>query len=96
MPDFGDRRVMGCSRADLERWVAEMLGPLAGRFRGDRLELSGAGVPVAIVVRDAPERRLGLVRFRELEVRFEYPPEHAATAREWIARFDRHTQRGGG
>lgn len=96
MPDFGDRRVMGCSRADIERWVGELLGPAAGRFESDRLDLRGAGVPLAIVVRDAPARSLGLIRFEEIEVRFEYPPEHREPAREWIARFDRHTQRGGG
>jgi hypothetical protein len=32
----------------------------------------------------------------QLEVRFDYAPEHAARARAWIAGFDRHTQRGGG
>jgi len=96
VPDFGDQRVMGCSRADLERWVAELLGPGVGRFVGDRLDLAAAGVPIAIVVRDLPPRTLGLIRFHELEVRFEYPPEQRAIAREWIARFDRHTQRGGG
>jgi len=96
MPDFGDRRVMGCSRDDLERWVAELLGPAAGRFVDDRLDLASVGIPVAIVVRDAPERSLGLIRFRELEVGFEYAPQDRAVAREWIARFDRHTQRGGG
>jgi len=96
MPDFGDRRVMGCSRDDLERWVAELLGPGAGRFTGDRLDLAGVGIPIAIVVREAPQRSLGLIRFRELEVRFDYAPQDRAVAREWIARFDRHTQRGGG
>mgnify|MGYP003410202869 CR=1 FL=1 len=38
----------------------------------------------------APERTA------ELEVGFEYAPQDRAAAREWIARFDRHTQRGGG
>lgn len=96
MPDFGDQRVMGCSRADLERWVREMCGPAAAGFVADRLDLAPAGVPVAIVVRDAPPRRLGMVRFRELDVRFEYAPADRDAARRWIAEFDRHTQRGGG
>ena len=87
---------MGCSRADLERWVGELMGPGLGRFVGDRMELASAGVPLTIVVRDAPERVLGLVRFSELEVRFEYALQDGAAVREWIARFDRHTQRGGG
>lgn len=87
---------MGCSRADLERWVGEMLGPGAGRFVDDRMEVASAGVPLAIVVRDAPDRVIGLVRFRELEVSFEYAPQDKAAARAWIAGFDRHTQRGGG
>jgi hypothetical protein len=93
---FGDRRVMACSRDDLRRWASDLIGRPAGEFRGDRLDLSAAGVPIAIVVRDAPARSIGLVRFHALEVCFEYSPEHAAAARAWIARFDLHTQRGGG
>ena len=96
MPDFGDRRVMGCTRADIERWVRELLGPGAPRFEGDRLDLRESGVALRVVVRDAPPRSLGLVRFRELDVSFEYEPADREVARAWIARFDRHTQRGGG
>ena len=96
MPDFGDRRVMGCTREEIERWVRELMGAGAAGFVADRLDLAPLGVPVAICVRDAPPRSLGLIRFRELEVHFEYAAEHGARAREWIAHFDRHTQRGGG
>jgi len=87
---------MGCSRGDLERWVREMCGPCAPGFAADRLDLHAAGVPLAIVVEDAPPRRLGMVRFRELDVRFEYAPADRERARRWIVEFDRHTQRGGG
>lgn len=96
MPSFGEQRVMGCTRTDLERWVRELLGPGVPGFRDDRLDLRPAGVPLAIVVRDAPPRALGLIRFRELDVRFEFEPSARAAALAWIAVFDRHTQRGGG
>jgi hypothetical protein len=96
MPDFGDRRVMGCSRADLERWIDELMGPGTGRFVEDRMDLRPAGVPLVIAVRDAPVRVLGLVQFRELDVSFDYATQDREAARAWIARFDRHTQRGGG
>jgi uncharacterized protein (DUF1919 family) len=36
------------------------------------------------------------VSFAQLEVGFEYPASQAEAARDWIRRFDRHTQRGGG
>jgi hypothetical protein len=96
MTTFGDRRVMNCSRDDLRRWASDLLGRPAGEFRDDRLDLLAAGVPIALLVRDAPARSFGLVRFHALEVRFDYAPEHAPEAQAWIARFDRHTQRGGG
>lgn len=41
-------------------------------------------------------RRIALIRIEQLELEFAYPPEASETAREWIMRFDRHTQRGGG
>jgi hypothetical protein len=97
VPNFGERRVMGCSRADLERWVRELLGSAAPGLRGDdRLDLRPAGVPLSIVVRDAPPRARGLIRFRELDVRFEFAPADREAALAWIGAFDRHTQRGGG
>jgi len=96
MPTFGDRRIMGCSRSDLERWVAELMPGLAPSFDGNTLAVPLDGFAVTVSVRDAPPRSLGLIRFRELEVRFDYPQERADEARAWIARFDRHTQRGGG
>lgn len=87
---------MGCSRDDLERWLREMLGPAVPAFRDDRLALHAQGVPVTLRVADAPPRRLGLVTFRALDVSFDYAPDDGAAVRAFIARFDRHTQRGGG
>ena len=96
MLDFGDRRIMGCSRTDLERWVRELTGLQDRSFLADRLDLSDAGIPVCLVVRELAPRRIGLVSFAQLEVWFDYPPDQADAARDWIRRFDRHTQRGGG
>ncbi len=96
MPTFGDRRVMGCSRADIERWVRELMPGRNPRFSADALEIPLDGFSLGLSVRDAPSRSLGLIRFRELEVCFRYPPDRAEAAREWIMAFDRHTQRGGG
>jgi hypothetical protein len=96
MLDFGDRRVMGCSRADLERWVRELTGLQGRQFQGGRLDLSDAGIPVCIITHELVPRRIGLVSFAQLEVGFEYPASQAEAARDWIRRFDRHTQRGGG
>lgn len=96
MLDFGDRRIMGCSRTDLERWVRELTGLQDRSFLAGRLDLSDTGIPVCLVVRELAPRRIGLVSFAQLELWFDYPSDQADAARDWIRRFDRHTQRGGG
>lgn len=87
---------MGCTRADLERWLREIHGSAVPPFDNDRIDLSVVGVPVTMRVRDAPPRTLGLIVCRELDVSFEYAPQDRDAADAWITAFDRHTQRGGG
>jgi hypothetical protein len=96
MPDFGDHRTMGCSRADLQRWVGELTGSPPPDWHDDRLAIALDGWTLTLRAVPLPARRIGLVRLQHLDVRFEYPPPHAEAARAWIAAFDRHTQRGGG
>ncbi len=87
---------MGCTRVDLERWLREMHGDAVPSFAGDSIDLSVVGVPVRISVRDAPARSLGMIRFQELEVSFDFAPEAREAGEAWVHAFDRHTQRGGG
>lgn len=96
MAYFGDTRDMACSRADLERWLREFTGHATFETRGDALVLPADGFDLSVRLEALPPRRLGLVSFHLLRVSFEYPPQHQAAARDWIRRFDFHTQRGGG
>lgn len=86
---------MTCDRRDLERWLRELV---AGEIRvlPAGFEFSADGVRIAVHVRDKEPRRVGLLAIPSLEVHFSYPPAARAVAHAWIARFDRHTQRGGG
>ena len=96
MPDFGDHRIMACTRADLQRWLREFTGDPSLQVGDHALELALEGFNLTLNTRELPPRRIALLRIEQLEVQFDYATESAARARDWIARFDRHTQRGGG
>ncbi|MCM5569677.1 hypothetical protein M6I34_04070 [Burkholderiaceae bacterium FT117] len=101
MPFFGDRRVMACTPADIERWLREFTGGQDIRLEpagggGGEFRLDAGGWPMRVQVEVMPPRVVALLRMPQLDVRFDYPQERAAEARGWITRFDRHTQRGGG
>lgn len=87
---------MGCTRADLERWLREIHGDAVPSFTGDTIDLAVVGVPVRVTVRDAPQRSLGIVSFHELDVSFDFAPGERDAGDAWVRAFDRHTQRGGG
>ena len=95
VPVFGDHRVMGCTRADLVRWLGEMVpGGVVEVPGGFRVE--SGGLDLTIEIAPVPPRRIGLVTIEGLDIRFSYPQEQREAARAWIASFDAHTYRGGG
>jgi len=96
MPFFGFDRVMSCSRADLARWLTEFSGSDHGMAQSGRAQIALPWGDLAVTTEDLPERRIGLARFRWLRVRFIAPEGCEEPARQWITRFDQHTQRGGG
>lgn len=100
MPFFGDRRVMACTPADIERWLREFTGSDSVRLErgaaGGEFRLDAGGWPMRVSVTELAPRVVALLRMPQLDVSFAYPDERAAEARDWITRFDRHTQRGGG
>lgn len=96
MPFFGDTREMACTRADIERWLGEMLGAQAFARVAEGFEVPLDGFLLRIRIEPVPPRRVGLVQLRLSRVAFEYPAQHQPAAHDWIRRFDRHTQRGGG
>ena len=101
MPDFGDRRVMACSPADLKRWLGELCAipsmmVLTAPAEVGSVSIDAEGLALSIRWRVLEPRRIALLRMEQLEVEFSYVADQASAARAWIARFDRHTQRGGG
>ncbi len=96
MPSYGDTRVMACSPVDLRRWLVELTGG-DGLSVGERgAQVDAAGLLIVLRWQVLPPRQIALLRIEQLELSFDYPAGHARAARDWIARFDRHTQRGGG
>lgn len=96
MSGYGDSREMGCSRADIARWLREITGLDAIPEREGAFVVALQGFDLRVQVEPVPSRRLGLVVFRANRVSFLYPPQHQQAARDWIRHFDFHTQRGGG
>ena len=60
------------------------------------VSVDAGGFPLTIRWRVLDPRRIALLKIEQLELEFAYPPHAMELARDWIARFDRHTQRGGG
>lgn len=87
---------MACTQRDMQRWIRGFTSQPDLTFANGRLEFSDRGVDFTVTIEELPVRKLGLVKFRDSKVKFEYPDSQAKSAREWIGVFDRHTQRGGG
>jgi hypothetical protein len=96
MPFFGDDRVMGCTRAELARWLVELAGSDGGMAESGHATLAFDWGLLVIEARPMPSRRIALLRLPQLEVCFRYDPAFRDQARAWITHFDHHTQRGGG
>ena len=87
---------MGCTRQDLARWLREFTGSDHGMAEHGHAMLEFDWGVMNIQTEPAPPRAIGLVRFQDLHVRFIPSPGAEVPAREWLIKFDRHTQRGGG
>jgi hypothetical protein len=96
VPFFGFERVMACSRADLDRWLAELTGSDPGIAAAGRATLRLDWGELAVETERLEPRRVALLKVQQLRVRFVPTPGAEVAAREWVTRFDRHTQRGGG
>ena len=91
---------MACTPADIERWLGEFAGShavrVAPRAGGTEFIVDAGGWPIRIAVSVLPPRVVALLRMPQLDVAFDFPEERGGVARDWVERFDRHTQRGGG
>jgi hypothetical protein len=96
MPFFGDSRVMACTRADLARWLEQLLGHDHGMGHDGRARLEFDWGVLEVETAELAPRSVALLRLPQLDVRFRYDPALRDQAQAWITHFDHHTQRGGG
>jgi hypothetical protein len=89
-------REMGCTRAEFLGWLpgATLHAPLA--IDGDLIRVGQDAGEVRIRIRQAPERRLGLIALPVLDVRIRFVGMDAAARTRFLQHFDLYTRRGGG
>ncbi len=93
---FALEREMGCTRAELLRWLPGATRHAPARQDGDAVVVAVEGGQVRIVARELPPRRIALVTLPVLAVRFEFEGLDAAARERFLAWFDTYTRRGGG
>ncbi len=89
-------REMGCSRADLLRWLPDATARAPVRVEGDELVLAVGAGQVRLRAEERPPRRIALVTLPVLAVRLRFEGLDAAAREVFLARFDLYTRRGGG
>lgn len=87
---------MGCTRAELLRWLPGATGGAPVRAEGDDLVLRVGRGQVHLALREFPPRRIALVSLPVLAVRFTFAGLDAEERRAFLERFDLYTRRGGG
>ena len=90
-------REMGCTVADFERSLpgAAAPCPLHTAASGSaRIDIGDGRLDLRW--RELPPRQIALVRFPRLQVDFAFSAVGAASRRDFMHRFDRYMQRGGG
>jgi len=89
-------REMGCTLADLLRWLPGATAHAPARVEGEEVVLSVAGGEVRMRARALPPRCIALVSLPVLAVRLTFVGLDAAARKAFLARFDLYTRRGGG
>lgn len=89
-------REMGCSRAELLRWLPGAARHAGATLEEDGLTLSVGSGQVRLTLEERPDRRIALVRLPVLAVRFRFVGLSAAAREAFLTRFDAYTRRGGG
>ena len=95
-------RMMTCSVADWARLLPPAIGEHAFVLTDGAatIQLAAASTPsrasLCIRWREAPERRIALVRLPQLNVSFQFDNSNATERLVFMQRFDLFMQRGGG
>ena len=92
------QRDMGYSEKEFFRVLPAALGSFVYHREGDRLHIHRPDDSPALELRieALPDRRLGAFRIERIAVEFLFSDMSAQQRSEFMSRFDRHFQRGGG
>lgn len=90
-------RDMGCTPADLVRWLPAAVGhkPLRWLESGCEVVL-GEGRSARLAWQVLAPRRIALMRIERLQLEVVFSGCDAATRRDFLEQFDAYTRRGGG
>lgn len=87
---------MSISRAEFERCLPDAVGGVPYVCRGSIYSYSADGHGWRIELEALPDRVIALLRLPRHRVSFRLEGYDAPAGAAWIARFQRHYQRGGG
>lgn len=87
---------MGCTEAELTRWLPGAVGGRAVGVVHDRAEVAVGQGTLRLQWRVLEPRRIGLLRMPRLAVSFRFDGVDDATRQQVMRHFDLYTQRGGG
>jgi hypothetical protein len=89
-------REMGLDHREFFRTLPAALEGSMFRVSGARIEVSAGWCQLRITLAPPAERRIGLLRLPVTRVTFEFTGGSEGKIEDFMRRFDRHYQRGGG
>jgi hypothetical protein len=89
-------REMGCTEAELARWLPGAVGPHTLSVVGQAAVVTIGAGRLALHWRVLPDLRIALMRMPRLAVSFRFDSVDEATRQSFMRRFDLFTHRGGG
>ncbi len=89
-------REMGCTEADLLRWLPVAIAPHAMELRSREAAVAIGVGRLTLLWHDLPVRQIALLRMPRLAVSFEFEGVDETARQGFMRHFDLATQRGGG
>jgi hypothetical protein len=93
---FAFEREMGCTEAELARWLPAAVAPHGLSVVGQAAVVTIGAGRLELRWRVLPELRIALMRMPRLAVSFSFENVDEATRQSFMRRFDLYTHRGGG
>jgi hypothetical protein len=89
-------REMGCTEADLLRWLPGAMAPHAPQLHGTSASVGIGSGRLVLGWAAMPERQIALLRMPRLHVVFRFEAVDDVVRQQFMRHFDLYTQRGGG